>query len=82
MFQQVGLGFNENSVGNMFFGGRGFVFVSPAEQEAASGIGKEIQYKGRKARKRLVIKVAAGVAKDTEMRLRATRLDGNHPGDL
>lgn len=82
MFQQVGRGFNENSVGNMFFGGRSFVFVSPTEQEAASGIGKEIQYKGRKARKRLVIKVAAGVTKDTEMRLRATSLDGNHPGDL
>lgn len=53
-----------------------------AQQQPGSNVEKKIQYQGSKARKTLVVKVAAGVTEDTKMTLRGTSLEGNHPGDL
>jgi curved DNA-binding protein len=56
--------------------------ITLSQQEAAAGGEKGIKYKRGKERKRLLIKVPAGVTERTRIRLRGMGLKGNPPGDL
>jgi DnaJ-class molecular chaperone len=53
-----------------------------SQKEAAVGVEKKIKYKRGKEKKKLVVKVPAGVTDGTKMRLRGMGLKGGNPGDL
>jgi DnaJ-class molecular chaperone len=53
-----------------------------SQEEAASGVDKEIKYKRGKEKKKLIVKVPPGVTQGTKVRLRGMGLEGQTPGDL
>jgi len=56
--------------------------IALSEKEAATGGEKKIKYKKGKENKKLMVKVPAGVAEGTKIRLKGMGLEGNPPGDL
>jgi DnaJ-class molecular chaperone len=53
-----------------------------SQEEAASGVDKQIKYKRGKEKKKLIVKVPPGVTQGTRVRLRGMGLEGATPGDL
>ena len=56
--------------------------IALSPKEAAAGVEKKIKYQRGKERKKLVVKVPAGVTNGTKIRLRGMGLKGGSPGDL
>jgi len=56
--------------------------IALSPKEVAGGVEKNINYKRGKEKKRLMVKVPAGVTERTRIRLRGMGLKGNPPGDL
>jgi len=56
--------------------------IALSPKEAVSGAEKNISYKRGKEKKKLVVKVPAGVTGGTRIRLKGMGLKGNPPGDL
>ena len=56
--------------------------ITLTQKEATAGGEKEIKYKRGKERKRLLVKVPAGVKEGTRMKLKGMGLKGEPPGDL
>jgi curved DNA-binding protein len=70
---------------NLPYQGRGgdlYQEISLSSQEAALGAEKKISYKRGKEKKKLMVKVPAGVTEGTRIRLSGMGLQGNPPGDL
>lgn len=56
--------------------------ITLSQEEATGGVEKKIKYKRGKERKKLVVKVPAGITGGTRIKLRGMGLRGNPPGDL
>jgi len=65
-------------------GGGGDLYqeITLSPKEAAVGTEKKISYKRGKEKKRLMVKVPAGVTEGIRIRLKGMGLEGNPPGDL
>jgi curved DNA-binding protein len=56
--------------------------IALSPKEASSGVEKKVKYNRGKEKKKLVVKVPAGVTEGTRIRLKGMGLKGNPPGDL
>lgn len=56
--------------------------IGLSQKEAAVGTEKKISYKRGKERKKLMVKVPAGVTEGTRIKLKGMGLEGDSPGDL
>lgn len=56
--------------------------IALSQKEAAAGVKKKIKYQRGKEKKKLVVKVPAGVTDGAKVRLKGMGLKGGNPGDL
>jgi DnaJ-class molecular chaperone len=56
--------------------------IALSQKEAAAGVEKKIKYQRGKEKKKLVVKVPAGVTDGAKVRLKGMGLKGGSPGDL